>query len=300
MEGISPQEQSEEEIKSKSIKKSKEKLRNQSNTQNKHLELKKLLHNNQVKAVKLKKQARIDRIKARKVPPEYIKKQLEPFYGSDKYTCPICYQIPNDDIGLATLKTCKHKFCQVCINQIYVSKGAGLKPLRDCKFSCPMCREDFKTNQVEYDLKWAWVKKYGKIKCSQCGEILPFKEFKYDHKCPKEETANSSGKEFKPDLSKVKQNRSTFACPHCQLRHLTRQQLVEHVCSVHSDAPKAVCPICVTYPHGDPTYTTYLSGHLRIRHQFDYEEVGWASGYQEEESEEDVLRRILELSKTDH
>ena len=35
-----------------------------------------------------------------------------------------------------------------------------------------------------------------------------------------------------------------------------------------------VCPICVSYPHGDPNYVSQnLAGHLSLRHKFDMEEV---------------------------
>ena len=36
----------------------------------------------------------------------------------------------------------------------------------------------------------------------------------------------------------------------------------------------AVCPICITYPHGDPNYVSNnLAGHLEMRHQYDMGEV---------------------------
>ena len=36
----------------------------------------------------------------------------------------------------------------------------------------------------------------------------------------------------------------------------------------------AVCPICVTYPHGDPNYVSHnLAGHLELRHKYDMGEV---------------------------
>ena len=35
-----------------------------------------------------------------------------------------------------------------------------------------------------------------------------------------------------------------------------------------------MCPICVTYPHGDPNYVSNdLSGHLKLRHAYDMGEV---------------------------
>ena len=68
-------------------------------------------------------------------------------------------------------------------------------------------------------------------------------------------------------------NRSTFGCPLCQAHNLDRASLVEHVNSKHSHK-SAVCPICITYPYGDPNYVSQnLAAHLQLRHKYDMEEV---------------------------
>lgn len=56
-----------------------------------------------------------------------------------------------------------------------------------------------------------------------------------------------------------------------------------------------VCPICVTYPHGDPNYVSYnLHGHLMMRHAYEMGEV-----IENEQSEEAMMKMaILDSLKT--
>ncbi len=54
---------------------------------------------------------------------------------------------------------------------------------------------------------------------------------------------------------------------------MDRVSLIDHVNQKHRSIP-AVCPICITYPHGDPNYVSNdLSGHLKVRHRYDMGEV---------------------------
>ena len=136
------------------------------------------------------------------------------------------------------------------------------------------------------------------LKCGKCFQITKLQEFAH-HSCEAQTSESPSQlREFVPVLEKVTKNRSTFSCPFCTDKNLLREDLVEHVSKNHKNSPPAVCPICVTYPYGDPNFTTYLPGHLKARHGFDLEEIGWATHFNEEESEESVLAKILELSKS--
>ena len=57
----------------------------------------------------------------------------------------------------------------------------------------------------------------------------------------------------------------------------------------------AVCPICITYPHGDPNYVSRdLYGHLQLRHNFDMGEV-----IENDESEDAQLKQAILNSMKD-
>lgn len=88
-------------------------------------------------------------------------------------------------------------------------------------------------------------------------------------------------------------NRSTFNCPCCSEKNLSREGLLEHVKLKHRNA-SAICPICLAQPWGDPNYITQLHGHLQKRHKFDYDTT---VDYQD--SEEAILQKILQESIND-
>jgi len=92
-------------------------------------------------------------------------------------------------------------------------------------------------------------------------------------------------------------NRSTFRCPFCEADHLPRADLLEHLRTAHADCygRPAVCPVCAAMPWGDASYqSANLIQHMMMRHQFDYDSTADFG-----ESEDDVLRRVLEASRTD-
>lgn len=50
-----------------------------------------------------------------------------------------------------------------------------------------------------------------------------------------------------------------------------------------------VCPICVTYPYGDPNFVSKdLNGHLQLRHKFEMGEV-----IENEDAEENQLMKAM-------
>ena len=60
----------------------------------------------------------------------------------------------------------------------------------------------------------------------------------------------------------------------------------------HHPRQAGVCPICITYPHGDPNYVSRdLSGHLELRHKYDMGEV-----IENDTDEQRQLERVLALS----
>ena len=51
---------------------------------------------------------------------------------------------------------------------------------------------------------------------------------------------------------------------------MDRKGLLKHASQKHPQG-RAVCPICMVQPWGDPNYKTNLLAHLNLRHQFDYD-----------------------------
>ena len=50
-----------------------------------------------------------------------------------------------------------------------------------------------------------------------------------------------------------------------------------------------MCPICLTYPHGDPNYVSQnLAAHLQLRHAYDMGEV-----IENEQDEDQMLAMAL-------
>jgi len=200
--------------------------------------------------------------------------------NEDDLMCAVCLLIlPRNAV---TIDPCEHSFCPNCID--------GLD-------KCPMCRGDIeKLNKGQ-----VWNDKnphpFICVKTKDEGGQVK-KEVWSAEKLRKkqEEEAGLSNTQnlttFKPDLSKVPQkNLQTWKCPVCKYGPLARQSLLDHIVSTH---PKAigVCPICASHSWGDPTYTTHLSGHMKLRHSYDMNDL-----VDDEEEEDEVMRRVLELSK---
>ncbi|KAK3516569.1 hypothetical protein QTP70_021971 [Hemibagrus guttatus] len=62
----------------------------------------------------------------------------------------------------------------------------------------------------------------------------------------------------------------TYNCPYCQLGNLDELDLRDHCNNNHLyDSRQVVCPVCVSLPHGNPTYCSRdFIGHLNLRHSY--------------------------------
>ncbi|KAK2863973.1 hypothetical protein Q7C36_003127 [Tachysurus vachellii] len=67
----------------------------------------------------------------------------------------------------------------------------------------------------------------------------------------------------------------TYNCPYCQLGNLDDLELRDH-CNIYhpSDRRQIVCPVCVSLPHGNPTYCSRdFIGHLNLRHSYYIDDI---------------------------
>ncbi|GAA6065829.1 E3 ubiquitin-protein ligase RNF138, partial [Tachysurus ichikawai] len=67
----------------------------------------------------------------------------------------------------------------------------------------------------------------------------------------------------------------THNCPYCQLGNLDDLELRDH-CNIYhlSDRRQIVCPVCVSLPHGNPTYCSRdFIGHLNLRHSYYIDDI---------------------------
>ena len=190
----------------------------------------------------------------------------------DKYNCPICQCILNYPV---TLKQCFHEFCLVCIRTYIETNLKNNKAL-----ACPLCRKKFKN----FDYVFATDLQKEIEKCTRrcnCGELVPIPLFE-DHKA-------KCNKIEKKEEGSVKGN---YNCTLCDKKNMNREEYIFHIKDKHAEE-EGVCAICSVQPWGDKNYKTYLLGHVELRHKKDI------SKSDENNKELMILKRVLELSKTD-
>lgn len=219
----------------------------------------------------------------------------------EELRCCICLSVPERSI----LTGCPHRVCAACVCT------GGLS-------ACPVCRAELPPER-ETDEAFHRHVANSVIRC-ECGSVMPVLEAEH-HTCHMTRKRKRPEALHPPTTRKppVVPNRSTFACPLCPARNLTRQDLVEHCERAHAGVRgpiAAPCPICLSMPWSDPSYVCrdFLQ-HVRLRHRCDYAVLAdfeadeesmlqralsdsmRTAGFEEElEEDERIMARVLEES----
>ncbi|CAI5779583.1 E3 ubiquitin-protein ligase RNF138 isoform X1 [Podarcis raffonei] len=212
-------------------------------------------------------------------------------FNEDDYYCPVCQDVFKTPVRISA---CQHVFCRKCF----------LMAMKEGGTHCPLCRgivtrkEKARPNRA-LDVENNMKKLVGSCRC--CDKQIRFSRMRQHYKsCKKYQdeygvssvipsldiSQDSTGNSFRSDssTSEVGENSNlhvpeeatsgqpTFKCPLCQESNFTRQNLLDHCNDRHLyQLVPVICPICVSFPWGDPNRVTRdFVGHLNLRHQFEY------------------------------
>jgi hypothetical protein len=193
----------------------------------------------------------------------------------EEFRCCVCLSVAKD----ALLLGCPHLLCKSCAE-------IGLLEV------CPICGKDIPSDHP-IDTEFAHVVKNKRLSCG-CGKELPLLQAE-QHTCHHtQKLLKIKGQEANAKNSKPV-NRSTFPCPVCQEKNLSRQGLLDHCATCHASGKhSAVCPICASMPWGDQRRVhNDIVSHLQSWHKYDYD---FLADYQA--SEQQSLERALQESRS--
>jgi len=199
----------------------------------------------------------------------------------ERLQCNICFQVVEDPVRHLT---CQKVFCAQCLNILLCQSATS---------NCPNCRSQIFQEDLALDSNIETLLLQTYIKCT-CGETVCYNI--YNGHIDKCEAYNQSFRfmALKPKEKVV--NRWTFNCPGCDMKNLERKALVEHFSKSHRGF-SGVCPVCASMPWGDSTYvSSNLSGHLKTRHNMDYDTLTVIFTQDYSLTDEEILKKVLEDS----
>ncbi|XP_078395871.1 E3 ubiquitin-protein ligase RNF114-like [Cetorhinus maximus] len=186
--------------------------------------------------------------------------------GAADYECPICLQALERPIRTQ----CGHIFCQACHERNFNINNK----------KCPLCRKTTSyMEQYATDIEKQMMIK--KANCRGCDIQVCLIDMRVHTKtCSRylEEYGPASDADSLPPPTpashgSMEPDRHTYTCPYCHERNYDEEDFMVHYWAFHyNDPQRVVCPICASMPWGDPNYySRNFMGHLRLRHQFQYE-----------------------------
>jgi len=182
----------------------------------------------------------------------------ESLQGEDsyqKYLCPVCMDVQAKPVELP----CTHSFCADCLATHFETAGS-----EDGR-ACPMCRTRVPPSAVPGPISDHAERQAVIVKCA-CGLEVPLLLLRWHtdvcsalqglgQSAVKKAVATSASRAA---TAPAAPNRSTFACPFCDQRHMPRADLLRHLQNKHGDmhGRPAVCPVCAAMPWGDSNYVS--------------------------------------------
>lgn len=221
--------------------------------------------------------------------------------------CAICQEVLQAPM---LLSPCQHVFCGACLTENSAKKATSATA---SSRTCPLCR--CPVTSATPDAATEALLASTKLRCEACAAEMPASALR-SHKstcaahAQQEKDAQAAATTAAATTAAAGStgtggaappsapNRSTFACPFpsCAADHLDCKDLIAHFDAAHrGETLAACCPVCKTMPWGDPNYVSRdLVGHVKLRHNFTYDEfVPYADAADERSIMEAVLRQSM-------
>ena len=160
---------------------------------------------------------------------------MEKLASESDYTCPICQEAFNDPYSLP----CSHNFCKACVDNYISQQTEAHHPLKYVCFlnmnkRCPLCSASFSAASVKSNKKLTKAVKEHEVVC-ECGTKVKLADLAaHRDKCAKyQKVLKAQTKKMIRPAPKDYVNRSTFACPFCEVKNMSQPDIVKHVTTKH-------------------------------------------------------------------